>query len=39
MTKDMEGKMSDFGISKLNSGSGNEVATRIIGSLGYMDPE
>jgi serine/threonine protein kinase len=39
MTKDIEGKMLLFGISKLNNGAGNKVATRIIGRLRYMDPE
>mgnify|MGYP002775085255 CR=1 FL=1 len=41
MNDGMEGKMSDFGISKLKSNNTgyDEVATKLIGSMGYMDPE
>ena len=30
--------MSDFGISRLQA-NGNEFTTRLIGSMGYLDPE
>ena len=41
MSKDLEGKMSDFGISRLksNTSAHDELATKLIGSLGYLDPE
>jgi serine/threonine protein kinase len=41
MNASMEGKMSDFGISKLKSGKNGqeEFATKLIGSAGYLDPE
>ena len=38
LTKRLEGKMSDFGISRLQA-NGNEFTTRLIGSMGYLDPE
>ena len=41
MNDALEGKMSDFGISKLNynnTGHG-ELATKLIGTMGYLDPE
>ena len=41
MSKDLEGKMSDFGISRLkpNTGAHEELATKLMGSMGYLDPE
>ena len=40
ITKDWEGKMSDFGISKPNSSDGGiPMPTKLAGTLGYMDPE
>ena len=42
MNDGMEGKMSDFGISKLkstNTGHDHQLATKLIGSIGYLDPE
>ena len=38
LTKRLEGKMSDFGISRLQA-NGDEFTTRLIGSMGYLDPE
>ena len=40
MTENLEGKVSDFGISRPNfSDGGIQVATQLVGTLGYMDPE
>ena len=40
MTENLEGKMSDFGISRLNSSDGGiQVTTKLVGSRGYVDPE
>ena len=40
ITENSEGKMSDFGISRLNSSDGSiQVETKLVGTLGYVDPE
>ena len=40
ITENLEGKMSDFGISKPNSIDGGiPMPTELAGTLGYMDPE
>ena len=40
ITENLEGKMSDFGISRLNSSEGGiQVTTKLVGSSGYVDPE
>ena len=40
VTENLEGKMSDFGISRLNSSDGGIlVTTKLVGSRGYLDPE
>ena len=40
MTENLEGKMSDFGISRLHSSDGGiQVTTKLVGSRGYVDPE
>ena len=31
--------MSDFGISKITSNDPSNAATRIVGTMGYLDPE
>mgnify|MGYP002775867509 CR=1 FL=1 len=38
LSHNLEGKMSDFGISKLVSNDVNPT-TRIVGTMGYLDPE
>ena len=39
MNENLEGKMSDFGISKPNFRGGIQMATKLVGTIGYMDPE
>ena len=40
LSKTMEGKMSDFGISRQNSvDDGVQVTSKLIASRGYVDPE
>ena len=39
LSKNLEGKVSDFGISKLTSNNGDNPTTRIVGTPGYIDPE
>ena len=38
LSSNLEGKMSDFGISKLTSNDASNT-TRIGGTMGYLDPE
>ena len=38
LSHNLEGKMSDFGISKLASNDADPT-TRIVGTMGYLDPE
>jgi serine/threonine protein kinase len=41
MNTAMEGKMSDFGISKLKSNDGrlhDQLTTKLMGTMGYIDP-
>ena len=38
LTKGLEGKMSDFGISRLQTNA-EVISTRLIGSMGYLDLE
>jgi serine/threonine protein kinase len=38
MDEALEGKMSDFGISRQNFNSG-ELATKLVATRGYVDPE
>jgi serine/threonine protein kinase len=36
----LEGKMSDFGISRLQSHESTDFSTKkLVGSMGYLDPE
>ncbi|KAG9448158.1 hypothetical protein H6P81_014286 [Aristolochia fimbriata] len=39
LDKDLNGKISDFGLAKLHEGEDTEIVTRIAGTLGYMAPE
>ena len=39
LSKNLEGKMSDFGISKLKSVDSDNIATRLVGTFGYIDPQ
>mgnify|MGYP002775214047 FL=1 len=39
LSSNLEGKMSDFGISKITSNDPGNAATRIVGTMGYLDPE
>ena len=39
LSNNLEGKMSDFGISKFTSNDASNATTRIVGTMGYLDPE
>uniref|UniRef100_A0A7N0TJR2 non-specific serine/threonine protein kinase n=1 Tax=Kalanchoe fedtschenkoi TaxID=63787 RepID=A0A7N0TJR2_KALFE len=39
LDKDMNAKISDFGLAKLNEGEDTHISTRIAGTIGYMAPE
>ena len=39
LSSNLEGKMSDFGISKFTSNDTSNATTRIVGTMGYLDPE
>ncbi|CAM8932657.1 unnamed protein product [Rhodiola kirilowii] len=39
LDKDMNAKISDFGLAKLNDGEDTHISTRIAGTVGYMAPE
>ena len=39
LSTNLEGKMSDFGISKFTSNDASNATTRIVGTMGYLDPE
>ena len=41
MTNDLEGKMSDFGILRLksNTSAHDELTTKLINSIGFVDDE
>ena len=39
LSKSLEAKMSDFGISKLKPKDAQNPSTMLVGSLGYIDPE
>ena len=39
LSKHLEGKMADFGISKLTTTHAAAVTTKVVGSKGYLDPE
>ena len=39
LSSNLEGKVSDFGISKFTSNDNSNATTRIIGTMGYLDPE
>ena len=39
LSTNLEGKVSDFGISKLLSNNGDNPTTRLVGTPGYIDPE
>ena len=39
LSENLEGKMSDFGISRLTPyGTDNAATTRVVGTPGYLDP-
>ena len=38
LSKNLEGKVSDFGISKLKSVDSDNIAARLVGTFGYIDP-
>ena len=38
LSENLEGKMSDFGISKVNQSDTYNATTRIVGTKGYLDP-
>ena len=39
ISKSLEGKICDFGISKLMSVDSDNMATRLVGTLGYIHPQ
>ncbi|EPS72702.1 hypothetical protein M569_02055, partial [Genlisea aurea] len=39
LDKDMNAKISDFGLAKLNEDGKTHISTRIAGTIGYMSPE
>ncbi|KAK1285758.1 putative LRR receptor-like serine/threonine-protein kinase [Acorus calamus] len=39
LDKDLNAKISDFGLAKLNEGEDTHISTRIAGTIGYMAPE
>ncbi|CAL9764298.1 unnamed protein product [Musa acuminata subsp. burmannicoides] len=39
LDKDLNAKISDFGLAKLNEEENTHISTRIAGTLGYMAPE
>ena len=38
LSQNLEGKMSDFGISRITHNDINPVTTRVVGTTGYLDP-
>ncbi|CAN6443561.1 unnamed protein product [Victoria cruziana] len=39
LDKDLNAKISDFGLAKLDEGDNTHISTRIAGTIGYMAPE
>ncbi|KAK4255925.1 hypothetical protein QN277_008852 [Acacia crassicarpa] len=39
LSKDLNAKISDFGLAKLNEDENTHISTRIAGTIGYMAPE
>ncbi|XP_023771355.1 probable LRR receptor-like serine/threonine-protein kinase At1g53430 [Lactuca sativa] len=39
LDKDLNAKISDFGLAKLDEGENTHISTRIAGTIGYMAPE
>ncbi|GLU18026.1 hypothetical protein SLE2022_343490 [Rubroshorea leprosula] len=39
LDKDLNPKISDFGLAKLNEEDNTHISTRIVGTMGYMAPE
>ncbi|XP_010248399.1 PREDICTED: probable LRR receptor-like serine/threonine-protein kinase At1g53440 [Nelumbo nucifera] len=39
LDKDLNAKISDFGLAKLNEDGNTHISTRIVGTIGYMAPE
>ncbi|KAL5997727.1 hypothetical protein ACLOJK_008657 [Asimina triloba] len=39
LDKDLNAKISDFGLAKLDEGDNSHISTRVAGTIGYMAPE